>query len=434
MRRVARSVALVMATGALLLLPLPAAHASPGTWYVDNGNPNCSDSGPGTSSQPFCTIGAAALKVTAGQTVQVSSGNYPEEVKVKTSGSAGAPVTFSATGTVTVGSGKTHGFTISSRSWVVVNGFTVSDTTGDGIYVTGSHHITVSANHVSYSGQPADGLTARGIRLSGSNDSTISGNTADHNSEAGIYVTSNSTRNQIVGNVTAYNARGYIRAAAGIDVRSPGNTVANNVSHHNEDTGIQFYTGAADGLVRNNVCYDNGDHGIDNLNVGGQRIIGNTVYRNVTAGINLEGSSSGGTVVNNISVDNGIGSPRTKSNIRVDANSIPGARVDSNLVHLTQPSPMYTWGTTSYTSLSAFQAATGQEPHGLQAAPSWRSAGAGDFHLNAGSPAIDSADSGVSGQSPTDADGNGRVDDPATPNTGLGPRRYDDRGAYEFQP
>jgi parallel beta-helix repeat protein len=433
MRRFTWSFALAITTAALLL-PIPAALAGTNVLYVDNANPNCSDSGTGTSSQPFCTIGAGALKATAGQTVQVASGNYAEEVKVKTSGGPGAPVTFSAVGAVTVGAGKPHGFTISSRSWVVVNGFTVRDTTGDGIYITGSNQITVSANHVSYSGEPADGLVARGIRLSGSNDSTISGNTADHNSEAGIYITSGSTRNQIVGNVTAYNARGYVRAAPGIDVRSSGNTFANNVSHHNEDTGLQFYTGAGNDLIVNNVCYSNGDHGIDNLNASGQSIIGNTVYKNVTAGINLEGSSSDGTVVNNISVDNGINSPRTKSNIRVDPNSIAGATVDSDLVHLTQPSFMYTWGSTSYSSLSAFQAATGQEPNGLQADPLWRSAGSGDFHLNAGSPAIDSANSGVGGQSSTDADGAIRVDDPATPNTGLGPRRYDDRGAYEFQP
>jgi parallel beta-helix repeat protein len=380
MRRFTWLVVLAIATGALLL-SFPAALAGPTVLYVDKGNPNCSDSGSGSSSQPFCTIGAGALKATAGQTVRVASGNYAEEVKVKSSGSAGAPVTFAAAGTVTVGDGKPHGFTISSRSWVVVNGFTVRDTTGDGIYVTGSNQITISANHVSYSGEPADGLVARGIRLSGSNDSTVSGNTADHNSEAGIYLTSGSTGNQIVGNVTAYNARGYVRAAPGIN-----------------------------DLIVNNVCYDNGDHGIDNLNASGQRIIGNTVYKNVTAGINLEGSSGGGTVVNNISVDNGINSPRTKSNIRVDSNSIPGATVDSNLVYLTQPSPMYTWGSTSYTSLSAFRTATGEESHGLQANPSWRSAGS------------------------TDAEGNSRVDDPATPDTGLGTRRYDDRGAFEFQP
>jgi PKD repeat protein len=54
--------------------------------------------------------------------------------------------------------------------------------------------------------------------------------------------------------------------------------------------------------------------------------------------------------------------------------------------------------------------------------------------LLGGSAAIDSANSGVSGEPTVDADGNGRVDDPATPNTGVGPRLYDDRGAYEYQP
>jgi hypothetical protein len=92
------------------------------------------------------------------------------------------------------------------------------------------------------------------------------------------------------------------------------------------------------------------------------------------------------------------------------------------------------WDSVSYTSLSAFQAATGQEVHGRQADPQFSARTAGDFHLRAGSSAIDSANSGVSGQGRTDADGNRRVDDPATANTGDGPRPYDDRGAYEFQP
>jgi hypothetical protein len=68
MRRFIWPVALPIATGALLLLSFPAALAGPTVQYVDNGSPNCSDSGSGTSSQPFCTIGAGALKVTAGQT------------------------------------------------------------------------------------------------------------------------------------------------------------------------------------------------------------------------------------------------------------------------------------------------------------------------------------------------------------------------------
>ena len=54
------------------------------------------------------------------------------------------------------------------------------------------------------------------------------------------------------------------------------------------------------------------------------------------------------------------------------------------------------------------------------------------FHLTAGSPGIDSAHSGASGQPTADADGNPRLDDPGSANTGAGPRAYDDRGAYEF--
>jgi hypothetical protein len=95
---------------------------------------------------------------------------------------------------------------------------------------------------------------------------------------------------------------------------------------------------------------------------------------------------------------------------------------------------MIDWAGAKYSSLAAFQAATGREPRGIQADPRFQLPGAANFHLLAGSPAIDSADSGASGQPTTDADGNGRVDDPATPNTGVGPRTFDDRGAYEFQP
>ena len=45
------------------------------------------------------------------------------------------------------------------------------------------------------------------------------------------------------------------------------NTVRANVSHDNEDSGIQFYTGGDNGMAALNVTYNNGDHGIDDLNV-----------------------------------------------------------------------------------------------------------------------------------------------------------------------
>jgi len=55
-----------------------------------------------------------------------------------------------------------------------------------------------------------------------------------------------------------------------------------------------------------------------------------------------------------------------------------------------------------------------------------------DLHLDAGSPCIDAGDGDSAPE--TDIDGNPRVDDPATPNSGAGTPNYTDMGAYEYQP
>src|SRR5262249_40477338 len=145
-----------------------------------------------------------------------------------------------------------------------------------------------------------------------------------------------------------------------------------NISHDNEDSGIQLYPGASNCLVFNNVCYHNGDHGIDNLTVTGQRIIGNSIFNNVTAGINVEGGSTGALPVNNHSVNNGINSPRTVGNIRVDSQSTSGTTIDYDLVFLSVANQTeIVWGSTSYASLAGFVTATGQEAHGIQADPLW---------------------------------------------------------------
>ena len=94
----------------------------------------------------------------------------------------------------------------------------------------------------------------------------------------------------------------------------------------------------------------------------------------------------------------------------------------------------YSWNGTSYATQAALFAATRQEAKGLFADPKFVSLAGGNFQLTAGSPAIDSADSAATGEQTTDLAGHPRVDDPTTPNTGAGPRTYDDRGAYEYQP
>jgi nitrous oxidase accessory protein NosD len=413
------------------LVARPAAAAT--TLYV---NASAACPGSGTQAAPYCTIKSAADTAQQGDTVRVAAGTYSETVKPVRSGQAGSPIVYQGDPGATVRGGSTNGFQLASVSWITVRGFTVSDTVREGILLSGAHHVTVTGNRVTSAGTPASGEIAQGIKLVNTNDATVSANTTDHNSEAGIQLTGTSTRNLVSANLSYQNARGYVRAAPGIDVRAPSNRVIANRAHHNEDTGIQAYTGGSGTLIANNRSWANGDHGIDNLNVPGQRIIGNTVYANVTSGINVEGSnpaSTGATIANNVSVDNAINSPRTKGNIRVDSSSTPGATVNYNLVSLSSSAVMYTWGSTGYSSLKAFQDASGQEARGIQASPGFVNAGAGDFHLGAGSPAVDSANSGVSGQQAVDAEGRPRVDDPGVPNSGAGPRGYDDRGALERQ-
>jgi parallel beta-helix repeat protein len=423
-------------TLALILVLAATAEAAAATLYVDELHPSCSNSGPGSQSQPLCTIGAAATRVTAGTTVEVSEGTYDEQVTIPRSGTATAPVVFRAEDgeTVTVRGGK-YGFYVAGRNWVTVDGFDVTDTTSDGIHVSAnSTHIGVLRNTVTSAGEPVNGLTGKGISITDTSDSVVQGNTVMHNSNFGIYLVT-ATRNLVDRNEVAMNAKQYTRAASGIRLHSsPQNTISANLAHDNEDSGIELVTGSNDNLVVNNISHGNGDHGIDILDARNQRVVSNTVHENVTAGINAEGGSTGTLYANNISADNGVGSPRTHGNLRIDSTSTTGSAMDYDLVFLRSPGVMVIWGGTSYGSLAEMRFATGQESHGIEADPRWLNPAAGDMHLAPNSPAIDSANSGASGHGATDADGNPRADTSTVADTGAGPRTYDDRGAYEFQP
>ena len=413
-------------------------------YYVDNTVSSCSDTGPGTQTQPFCTITKGVGRMQPGYTLFIGNGTYNERVKPTVSGTASAPITITAwpgRSPVIGTPGMTNGVYLSALSYIVVSNLVIADTVGDGIYVTKSNHITVSGNHVSGSGRPLQSQTAPGISLRATNSSTVVGNVSDRNNGHGIYVTNTSTGNAISDNEASLNAEGWQRNANGIDVTAPGNSVLRNVTHDNEDSGINFYTGADNSLAALNVTYNNGDHGIDDLNVSGGRIIGNTVFHNCTSGINVEGTSTNYLVENNVAVDNavypaynGISCSRRAGNIGIWDSAPASTTVDHNLVHLSKSGVMYAFKST-YTSLAAMQAATGQERSGVQGDPRFLDASTAQFQLTEGSPAIDRGDSGVADEPTHDILGNARVDDVSVANTFAGgPRAYDDLGAFEFQP
>ena len=447
----------------LLAFSLPAV-VSGTTYYVDNTNVSASDSNAGTNpALPFLTMGKGASKAVAGDTVRVLAGTYAETVKPN-SGTAGNPVTFSAAPGVTVtgipgNSTNGGGFRITSKSYIVVDGFTITGTADYGIILDTSSYITISNNHVSYSGTASAHRV--GIYLRATTDSVISGNTTDHNTMDGIRLNTGSNYNTVSNNISFGNAEGTVRNATGIDVlASNNNTIIDNITYANEDTGLNFYTGSSYNQVIGNVTCGNGDHGIDNNASPYNVFIGNTVQGNVTVGINLEGATSpgsgGATVINNISVDNGLlrqtdGSTSTGSpgNIRVDAQSLVGTTLDYNMFYLNSGTVQIEWNNITYPSLAAFQAAVpGQETHGLQSDPLFASPApiaqrpyqapynvainVGDYHLTAGSPAIDSANADAPSEPTLDIEGTVRVDDLSVANTGTGTRTYDDRGAYEF--
>jgi parallel beta-helix repeat protein len=445
------------------LLPLAWIYsviaASGLTYFVDKTNSSCSDAGNGlTAAQPFCSIGKGASVAVAGDTLRVLAGSYAETVSVPKSGSVDLPITYSAEPGVTItGNGSASGgdaFQISSKSYVIIDGFNIINTADNGIYISGSNHITISNNHVSFSGKPISGSTRQGIYLTGTTDSTISGNTTDHNTQDGIRLSNGAINNMVTHNISFANAEQWQRNAAGIHVNGSGsynNTLIHNITYANEDTGLQFYDNAHNNSLIGNLTYGNGDHGIDISNAPYNTAIGNTVQGNHTSGINYEGNSgtsgsSGAIIMNNVSVDNGI-APLTgrKSNIRVDASSIPGTSMDYNLVYYTSTgSVQIEWNGVTYATLAAFKAAVpGQEVHGLQSNPRFIApvlpAGRppaeviGDYHVAASSPVIDSAYANAMNETLLDLDGNVRVDDPATADTGDGARTYDDRGAFEFQ-
>ncbi|MDQ2755584.1 MAG: right-handed parallel beta-helix repeat-containing protein [Actinomycetota bacterium] len=463
---------------AALVASGPATAASPPPFlYV--GGTTCSDTGAGAQTLPFCTIAKAGKVALAGQTVLVASGVYTDEVFPWHSGTAGSPITFQPVpGATAQIVGAKHGFTISNQSWITVSGFTISDSISNAIYVYNATGVTLTNNTVRTSGRRVSGSSAYGMYLNAMTGSVVGGNLVTDNSASGIYLTNAAAGNLITANEVSFNAYGYVRNAVGIDLRAPGNVVEGNRVHDNEDSGIQSYPGGNNNVIVDNVAYHNkgftttrlsncsapptgnttgcitGDHGIDDFAVTGSSIIGNDVYDNVAAGINLEGltpgTPSGFVFANNIAVDNasscpdGAGGtvkcPRTRGNIRVDSTSQLGTSLDRDLVALVAPviagttATMMVWGSTSYTSMAAFAAATGQEAHGLQADPLWVGPTAGDFTLGSGSPAIDSADSAAPGQRVLDAAGRTRVDDLSVVDTGVGTRTYDDRGAYEHQP
>jgi parallel beta-helix repeat protein len=481
--------------------PVAAVHAA--VYYVDNASSSCSSSGPGSESQPYCTIAAAvAAHHGPGVTIVVKPGLYREQVTLSFPGASGDPFVLQAQGHVVIdgaddvsspsqwqpyvgdvfvassvtwaplqvfmngvrlksstmaplflpdssfrwisGEGlyvnlggpdpgqaellvgrRSYGVNLSTRTWIKIEGFTIVHAESRGIYLNGGcSDIVVSRDTVS-------DANSYGIQAVGGQRIVVEACRSSSNNLHGIGLTAGATGCTLRFNESFSNADPVTRRANGIHLYgAPGNTVQGNRLHDNQDSGLHFGDGSNHCLSTNNRSWNNGDHGYDHLNASGTTHLHDVAVGNYKDGFSIEDNSPNSLLANCIAIDNGL--TTNEFDLWVNAPSAIGFVSDYNVFWNSTAQAPFKYIATVHASLAAYQAASGQDAHSLQADPLFVNASQGDFHPGPGSPAIDAASSAVEGWPPLDADGKARVNDPATVDSGVGPVPFADRGALEY--
>jgi acid phosphatase len=323
--------------------------------------------------------------------------------------------------------GRRHdGFYVSARSWVTLSGFTVRNAEDRGILLTNaSSHLEVTDNLVTLSahiGIQSDHCSAvhlarntlssdgsYGISIIGGSDSTVESNESSGNADPG-------------------GAGGDGLYVYG----SVNDRILSNRFHDNAKAGENLERGANDNLSLQNVSWDNGGAGFNHLGASGVVHNGDVAFGNVGDGFALNDSSTAATLYNCISAVNGL--IHSRFDLEVDSTSTAGLASDDNLLWNPSGTAPVRYASVSYLSVPQYSEASGLDTRTIQSDPRWFDPAGGDFRLLPGSPAIDCANSATPGWSASDAAGRPRMDDPATPNQGLGPVAYADRGAFEHDP
>jgi hypothetical protein len=395
----------------------PTMSPTPGTlnnYFVDS--QKGSDTNAGSQALPWLTIQKSANTVKPGDTITVMAGTYNERVQVARSGQANKPITFQASGKVI-----TQGFTIKA-DYVSVRGFEMTNTPNDstdgmGIYVSGNF-CDLENNYVYYA-------TRGGIELDlGVNSCKVINNKLERNSQFGIEVhgTNNVIESNEIWATIQYhpkwvNPPSYVDAD-GIHFFGSGHLFLGNYIHDislsepeniNPHTdGFQTWDGTAEGSVGNNCNFEDNIIQLYGKNTSGFQLEGGVhdliIQNNLITsfdGLNIHPSTG---VPNNISILNNL----IKGDLTANPASYPEAisleNVGSNQVIVknnifTEQRGQTIW-TVSSPGLNAdynlFYNSDGSNlsgthyPHDLWAVnPLFVNPSAGNYHLQAGSPAID---------------------------------------------
>jgi hypothetical protein len=409
-------------TMAAVLVTMPAFAAN---FYVDQANASASDSNPGTESLPWKTLyRAKSASLQPGDVVIVKPGTYDASVGGSwsepaiypaVSGTATQPITFRAVprhGAVVQGGGAAPAIGSRGRNYVVIDGFVVTSTNPKGVAVFGAGDYAkvkgVSiVNNIIYGIHNSDPYdNTDGIRVEYASGTRISNNR--------IYDVHNGT--------DSYNA-------SAIKLYKTDSTLIENNELSDAAAGIFDKEGGTNNVFRHNYIHDISVVGIQFATQNGTLATGNQVYENV---MNRCGKAvfvnpnDGSSVVDNLRVFNNVfanygseggvypskyqGKAYFYNNIFYRTGSIsvgdfytyndPPVTVGLLDYNMYVSSPRFTLGRYQtdrvYTSLSAWQSATGFDRNSLSGNPAFVNATAGDFRLAAGSMAIGAGRAGGS--------------------------------------
>src|SRR5207247_2051134 len=139
-----------------------------------------------------------------------------------------------------------------------------------------------------------------------------------------------------------------------------GRLIRRSRGNDNQGTGEQFQSGANDNVSLQNRSWNNGDHGYDYLGASGDVHIGDVAYGNTNDGFSFEGNSPNGRLFDAIAIENGV--TTREFDLWVDSTSAVGFSSNDNLFWNSGTQPPVKYKTTIYATVSAYSAASGDQP------------------------------------------------------------------------
>jgi len=423
-----RRLSSILAVG--LIVALASGVSMAATYYVSIGG---NDNNPGTSGSPWATLQKAANTMVAGDTTIVTNGTYVGFRQTDSKqGTSGSPITIKAQNVrgVTlnaVPSGQKHNGVVelegkwdtgNAMAYWVVDGFVVDGGSAHrAIDTRNTNHLTVK-NCTTHHAKNGTGVST-GLFAAFCDYAFIQGNISYSNTEHGCY-TNNSADNGTVTNNTWYSntSLGHHMngdASQGGDGQMTGWLIERNTSYSNGSNGYDA-DGVSSSTWKNNLAYANVSKALQMTQVDGtsnptsDRIVNNT-FLTPTGGFFVlnfaEGSGGGGSsnVIENNILYHADYNNSSRGSIDYVSSWVSTLTSDYNVVvdHLgmDDAASMY--------SLATWRSTFNKDMHSLVCTDTnalFVNAGGNDYHLKAGSPAINAGT--TLADVTTDKDGNSR--------------------------